>query len=497
MHPPANGLLRVAGLLRRQLSIIASTILVVLGFSAALLVIANVFYTATALIIVGNADGEVGPSSGGGAHGEPDDAWIDSEIEILRSDTLLLGVVEDLDLVSDPVFGARPQLVNRILSLVIPEALVVPEGNAAVQQTLRHIRNAITIERRGATYLIAITVRTSDPKKAALLANAIANRHIGTRAGFTAAPAHIVSSASPPGYPGIPDMPRVLVAAGLGGLVLGIAIALGSAASARIITSGEQLSTVSRTPVLGTVPRLKMPSDLASLSQFMILSPLSGYSESIRQIRTGIDLHLDTGHRPGRGGAVIMISSPVTDEGRTSIALSLARTYAASGRRTLVVDCDLRHPSIHRHLGIESENGLVEYLSGQLDSQALHSLIVLDSETGMGVVIGSRRPEAPTDQLVTGLAFRRLLQAATDNFEIVILDTPPVLPVVDGLYLARYADAIVIVVKGFSTAQADVRTAIARLEESRRPGTPLFTVLNQHDDFAIARGKTPELSQRG
>lgn len=490
MHPQANGLLTVASLLRRRLPLIVFTMLAALGLSAALLIIANVFYTATALIIVGNTDGEVGPHDG------PDSAWVDSEIEILRSDTTLLGVIEDMNLVSDPAFGARPELMNRILSLVIPEALVVPEGDAAIRQTLRHVRDAIAIERRGPTYLIAITARASDPVKAARLANTIAARHIETRAGFTAAPAHIVSSASPPGYPGITDMSGVLMAAGLGGLLLGIAIALGREASARSITSGQQLSAVSRTPVLGTIPHLKMPPDLASLAQYMILSPLSDYSESIRQIRIGIDLHLETGGEH-RSGAVIMISSPVTDEGRTSIALSLARTYAASGRRTLVVDCDLRRPSVHHHLGIEPENGLIEYLSGQLDSRTLNSLIVLDSETGMGVVIGSRQPERPTDQLLTGAAFQRLLHAATDNFEIVILDTPPVLPVVDALYLARHADAIVTVVKGFSTAQADVRTAIARLEESRRPGTPLFTVLNQHDDFAIARGRTPELSQHG
>src|SRR5690606_11927306 len=100
----------------------------------------------------------------------------------------------------------RPEPMNRFLSLAIPEALVVPGGNAAIQQTLRHVRDALTIERRGATYLIAITAHAPDPVRAALLANAIAGRHIETRAGFTAAPAHIVSSASAPGSPGIPDM---------------------------------------------------------------------------------------------------------------------------------------------------------------------------------------------------------------------------------------------------------------------------------------------------
>ena len=93
--------------------------------------------------------------------------------------------------------------------------------------------------------------------------------------------------------------------------------------------------------------------------------------------------------------------------------------------------------------------------------------------------MGSKRSDIPTDQLITSEAFARLIAAAVKNFEVVILDTPPVLPVVDGLYLSQYADAVVFVVRWSSTAQAEVRNALGRLDQAKNPEAPMLAILNQ------------------
>src|SRR5690606_16241462 len=128
----------------------------------------------------------------------------------------------------------------------------------------------------------------------------------------------------------------------------------------------------------------------------------------------------------------------VPGEGKTTIALSLARAYAQAGKKTLIVDCDLRHPALHTHLGIAPEAGLFDYLAGRGEAGTLASTILRDNDTGLSVLVGSKRSDIPTDQLIAGNAFARLIGAAAENFEMVILDTPPVLPVVDGLYLSQY-----------------------------------------------------------
>lgn len=106
-------------------------------------------------------------------------------------------------------------------------------------------------------------------------------------------------------------------------------------------------------------------------------------------------------------------------------------------------------------------------------------IILRDEETGLSALVGSKRSDIPTDQLITGSAFARLIAAVVKNFEVVILDTPPVMPVVDGLYLSQYADAVLFVVRWSSTVQTEVRTELSRLEQAKNPNAPVLAVLNQ------------------
>jgi capsular exopolysaccharide synthesis family protein len=188
------------------------------------------------------------------------------------------------------------------------------------------------------------------------------------------------------------------------------------------------------------------------------------------------------------GGIVVMLSSAAPGEGKTTIALSLARAYALAGMSTLIIDADLRKPSIHKQLGMTASEGLLEYLANP-DSE-LRSIMTIDDRSGAQVVLGSRRSDIATDQLVASKTFERLVVAARSNFDVVVLDTPPVGPVVDGLYLSRLVDAIVYVVKWSDTPQQEARGAVRAIMGAKPARVPLLAVLNQQANNANAyRGK--------
>jgi len=211
---------------------------------------------------------------------------------------------------------------------------------------------------------------------------------------------------------------------------------------------------------------------------------LSPYAEAIRRLRAGIDNDLRRQHlenTDGKQGAVIMLSSAVPKEGKSTIALSLGRSYALSGSKTVLIDCDLRKPSLHKFLNIKRTTGLADYLADADNIDLLRDISVLDEETSLSIIVGSKRSDMPTDHFSAGAALERLINSARKQFDYVILDTPPIVPVVDGLYLAAHADVIVMVVHWATTSQGEAKETISSLQQVKRDGTDIITVMNQQE----------------
>nr|CAD6618000.1 exopolysaccharide biosynthesis protein [Rhizobium sp. Khangiran2] len=298
----------------------------------------------------------------------------------------------------------------------------------------------------------------------------------------------VISNATPPREPSYPRKGVILPLAFMMALGLGVGLAFVREYFVGGLTSEDQVETVLRLPLVSITPReaeeTKAETGAQTLSDIIIRSPLSMFAESARRIRVAIDQHLfkKQGIREeGSGGTVIMVSSALPNEGKSTMALSLARTYALSGKRTLLIDCDLRKPSLHRHLGLEPSTGFVEFLRGAETGASLPKLTITDQPTGLTVLLSGRRSSFPTDDLFMGPEIARLIAVARRNFDYIILDTPPVEPVVDGLYLARHADVITFIVRWAVTPQASAKHAVAALRESAPEGTPILAVLNQQE----------------
>ncbi len=201
------------------------------------------------------------------------------------------------------------------------------------------------------------------------------------------------------------------------------------------------------------------------------------------------------GARPGAGrgsghprGRVIQITSAVPAEGKSTTALALARTYALAGKRTLLIDGDLRKPSVHLHLGKKPRIGFVDYLRAPTKANSAAGFQDQDALSTLMILLGTGRSALPTDQLLNSVAFEATLRAARESFDIVVIDTPPVLPVVDARYVARQADAVAMVVRYGATEQRDLRRAAQMLAEAMRPNSVLLSVLS-HEPAATGRAR--------
>ncbi|MBE7731965.1 GumC family protein [Devosia faecipullorum] len=294
------------------------------------------------------------------------------------------------------------------------------------------------------------------------------------------ADSRIISSALVPELPSFPDTRLLLLLGGVLSLGLGIGLAFLRENVIGGFTSDVQLSSVLKMPVASTIPRQRGSASKESLANLMISAPFSHFAESIRRLQVGVDQAFRRSWNANtKTGPVVMVTSANANEGKTTLSMSLTRAYALAGKKTLLIDCDLRKPSVHVHLGMPASPKLLNFLNEGGEGADLEAIAVTDRLTRARVVIGARKAEIRGGQVVTGELFGRLIQAAQANYEIVVLDTPPVGAVVDALHLAQYANAIVVVTRYSTTSQRDAKATLQALSDAKRDDAEIMGVLSQ------------------
>jgi len=173
-------------------------------------------------------------------------------------------------------------------------------------------------------------------------------------------------------------------------------------------------------------------------------------AEAFRTLRTAVLFST-----PDSAPKLILVTSASASEGKTVNCLNLAATLAESGSRVLLMDVDLRHPSCHRAFGLENTTGLSNFLAGQVD---LDSIVHALEKPRLSFISAGPTPPNPAE-LIGSTRMRDVMDLARQEFDFVILDSPPVTPVSDALVLARGSDGVVLVVKGQDTPKDLVRRA--------------------------------------
>ncbi|MEI7443663.1 MAG: hypothetical protein WCK28_02135, partial [Burkholderiales bacterium] len=164
-------------------------------------------------------------------------------------------------------------------------------------------------------------------------------------------------------------------------------------------------------------------------------------------------------------GRVIALVSPAAAEGRSWLAANLAASFAQRGRRTVLVDADLRAPRQHRLFGVDGRDGLVSALAGRSDEPLLHAVPAVPH---LDVLCAGSRPANP-QELLSHESFGRMVQSIAAGSDTVILDTPAAGPVSDYVFAAAAADAVLIVARRDRTRLSALRELAARLAELGRP----------------------------
>lgn len=295
------------------------------------------------------------------------------------------------------------------------------------------------------------------------------------------ADSRIVSEALPPTRASQPDKRLVLTVAMVSAVMLGVTLAFANEFCLGGVTSEGQLENILQSPVLGSVPETEQARGTESVADRVVDQPLSAYSEALRQVRASIDQTLRKRGTPPEAGVVILVSSAVPAEGKTTTALALARTYAQSGTKTLLIDADLRKPALARHLGVRPEGSILHYLSAAAGGDEGRPDVTKDPRTSLQTLLSETRSEIPTDQLVGSARFRAMIDAARADGRVVIVDSPPVLPVVDARYMASQADLVVQVVRFGATKQSEIRYAFERFRSATEEGTPVFGLLSHQE----------------
>lgn len=345
----------------------------------------------------------------------------------------------------------------RVLQPVIDEL--------GLDTTAEELAETVTANAPLQTVLINIGATHTDPERAAQIADATAESLIRTvgevetpeASGEPLVDLSVVDEAR---IPDAPSSPRTLLNLALGlviGAALGVAYALLKTILDTRIRRREDVERITDAPVLGVVAEDRTAGDEPLLT--VDASTWGPRAESYRQLRT----HLKFTNVDG-GTQTVVVTSSVPGEGKTTTATNLAVMIAESGARVLIVDADLRRPRVAKTLGVEGAVGLSTILSGQIDVE--DAVQVWGESAELDVIASGEIPPNPSE-LLGSENMGRVLEWAKENYDIVLLDAPPMQPVTDPTVLAAQCSGVALVcrVDGYSHRD-QLRGALENLESS-------------------------------
>ena len=190
----------------------------------------------------------------------------------------------------------------------------------------------------------------------------------------------------------------------------------------------------------------------------------------MRMLRSGI-MMADVDDPP----KIIQVTSSVPSEGKTTVALSLAVSAAASGLNVLFIDADLRHPSASRFLELHKQPGLVDVLSGNVE---LRNAVKYIDDSKIWVLSAGEKTQNPTDLLASD-RMKTLISMSKNTFDIVVIDSAPVGPVIDPVVVSHSVDKVVFVVRWASTAREVVQQSVQRFPGHRKVAGIVFNQVNE------------------
>ena len=382
-----------------------------------------------------------------------------------------------------------------------PSNLVFVHARSADPQTAADVANAVAIEvskaaRRTEERRIA---RAIDSLRSELRRSTGGDSRVFSELGDQIAQLETVKTIAQPvkvaevaEVPGAPVSPKPLRSTFLGallGLAVGLLVVFVRDALDRRLRSAHEVHDELGLPVLGRVSNGAMGS--SGFVQNGHPGTKEADLEAFRMLRTNLEfLNSDDPVR------VILVTSGLPEEGKSTVAAGLASAAAIAGKRALLVECDLRRPSLSDRLGLKREPGLSDYLAGEASPQD----VLQTASISEALMNGIRAPGAqgPAEmvcitaggstprpaELLSSDRCRDFLEKVRDVYDLVVLDTSPLLSVVDALALVPQADGVIVCVRAAQTTRDEARAAKAALDHlpSRSMGAVVTGIRPQDDE---------------
>lgn len=279
-------------------------------------------------------------------------------------------------------------------------------------------------------------------------------KEVGVTGGITTNNISIVDVATPPNRPSKPNLLLNMALAALLGLGLGVVTALLLEALDETLATPDDVERKLGVPVLGSVPLL----DKGQTPAMALADIRSGFSEAYYSLRTALQFSTADG-----APASLLVSSARPAEGKSTTAYAVALNLAKVGKRVLLVDGDLRNPSMHRVVGVENDRGMSNLLSGGTD---LASVVQRTGQENLYFIPCGPLPPNPAE-LWSGERLRQFLAEAQNSFDHVIVDGPPVLGFADSPLLAATVGGVLFVLESRGTRRGQARGALRRLTVGR------------------------------
>jgi polysaccharide biosynthesis transport protein len=320
------------------------------------------------------------------------------------------------------------------------------------------------------TVILEISATDLDPTRAAQIANAMGRELANAASELSPAKqdgtkAVVATTIAEAEVPDKASSPKIVQNLGVG-LMLGLLLGFGVAVLRHLldtkVRSEDDVRSLTASPILGVVA---YDSDVSSHPMILRDQPLAGASEAIRRLRTNLQF-IDVANRPKS----IVISSSIPGEGKSTIALNLAVSLADTGTRVILVDADLRRPSIAEYVGIEGAVGLTTVLIGRAE---VEDVVQPLGATGLDLLPAGQIPPNPSE-LLGSMAMANLLERLSASYDMVLLDSPPLLPVTDAVVLSNLAGGALVIAGADRIHRPQLQQSLESLETA---GAHLFGIV--------------------
>ncbi|MGV2870711.1 GumC family protein [Colwellia sp. E150_009] len=273
---------------------------------------------------------------------------------------------------------------------------------------------------------------------------------------YTASNVHIIDRATVPTVPFKPNIKLIIVLAGVFGVFFGVVLAFIREALDNTFKTPDSIEEKLKLPALGITPVVKTKKGMAKPEMQYLDDSRSPFSESINTIRTGL-LFSNIDNPP----KTVLVTSATGSEGKSTMAINLAAAYSNLGK-TLLLEVDLRKPSIANSLNIQPKAGLTDLVTGAVSTDS--DIFYKNNKDHLKVITCGTIARNPLE-LLSSHKFELVLEKLKQEFDYIVLDGPPTLPVSDSCILANKVDGVIFVAKAEDTRIKVAKEAVSRLHK--------------------------------